>query len=351
MDVKLAWPRPARRAGRALYRTVVVLSAVVVVLYGLYRYLTRPPEVAAGPPIPPAGAVPGGPQALPDAGAPVRRDYTYTFLLAATDQSSGNTDTMMVATYDTVNQTIGMVSLPRDTMIDGVRASDGYRFYKLNSMYAMNGIDALREEAGRILGFPIDFYVKINTRGFVELIDAVDGIDFDVPVYMNYTDPTQDLRIRFDPGMQHLSGTDALKVARCRQNSDGPGAYPHNVYDAYPNADIGRTETQRNLVFAVLKKAISRPQNFPTYISIFTENVETNLTASDLAYFASKAVELDFSSGVSTAVLPGDGLVTYHGWTYCYQLYPDQVLEIVNTQGLNPYTGDITADMLHITQK
>ena len=50
-------------------------------------------------------------------------------------------------------------------------------------------------------------------------------------------------------------------------------------------------------------------------------------------------------------MLPGDGLVTYHGWTYCYQLYPDQVLELVNTQGINPYTTDITADMLTIAQK
>ena len=43
--------------------------------------------------------------------------------------------------------------------------------------------------------------------------------------------------------------------------------------------------------------------------------------------------------------------MTYHGWAYCYELCPDKVLELVNTQGINPYTTDITADMLTIAQK
>ena len=151
--------------------------------------------------------------------------------------------------------------------------------------------------------------------------------------------------------MQWLSGSDALKVARCRQNSyydEAAGKW--KTYDAYSNADIGRTETQRNLLTAVLKKALSQPQNLPTYYDIFLENVETDLAMSDLLYFAEKALYFDFSNNLSTAVLPGDGMVTYHGWTYCYELYPDQVLELINTQGINPYTTDMTADMLTIAQ-
>ena len=118
--------------------------------------------------------------------------------------------------------------------------------------------------------------------------------------------------------MQWLSGSDALKVACCRQNSyydEAEGEW--KTYDAYSDADIGRTETQRNLLTAVLKKAL---------------------------YF-------DFSNDLTTSVLPGDSTVTYHGWAYCYELCPDKVLELVNTQGINPYTTDITADMLTIAQK
>lgn len=339
---------PLRRFALALYGIIVALSAVIVVGYAAFRMMAKPPELAQ-PTAPAVSAAPGA-SAVPEEPQLQRKEYTYTFLLLANDQSSGNTDTMMVATYDTVQQQVGLVSIPRDTMINGVRDSDGYHFYKLNSMYAMNGIDALKEEITKILGIPIDFYVKVDTKGFVDLVDAVGGIYFDVPIRMSYDDPTQDLHIHFDPGMQYLNGTDALKVARCRKNSDGPGSYPNNVYDAYSNSDIGRTETQRNLLITVLQAALSQPLKLPTYYDIFLENVKTDLTLSDLAFFAESALSLDFSTGLSTAVLPGDGSVTYHGWEWCYELYPDQVLEIVNTQGLNPYTTDITADMLDIAQ-
>ena len=348
---------PLGRLARILYCMLVALSAVIVVTYAGVRIAARPPEIKDDPPAA-ADNSPSGDKETEDSPAisedpgPKRKDYTYTFLLVASDQVSGNTDTMMVLTYDTVNQKAGLVSLPRDTMIDGVKESDGSHFYKLNSTYAYNGIEGLKEEVSQILGIPIDFYVKVNTRGFVKLVDAIGGVDFNVPVNMNYEDPTQDLYIHFNKGMQWLSGSDALKVARCRQNSyfdEASGRW--KTYDAYSNADIGRTETQRNLLTAVLKKALSQPQNFATYYDIFLENVQTDLVMSDLLYFAEKALYFDFSNGLSTAVLPGDGTVTYHGWTYCYQLYPDQVLELVNTQGINPYTTDLTADMLNIAQK
>lgn len=346
---------PLGRLGRILYCMLVALSAVIVVVYAGVRIAARPPEVADHTSSSSGGDSPteatGSPAASADP-APQRKEQTYTFLLVASDQVSGNTDTMMVLTYDTVNQTAGLVSLPRDTMIDGVKKSDGSRFYKLNGAYPYNGIEGLKEEVSKILGIPIDFYVKVNTRGFVKLVDAIGGVDFNVPVNMNYEDPTQDLYIHFSKGMQWLSGSDALKVARCRQNSyydEASGKW--KTYDAYSNADIGRTETQRNLLTAVLKKALSQPQKLPTYYDIFLENVQTDLSANDLLYFAEKALYFDFSSSLTTSVLPGDGLVTYHGWTYCYELYPDQVLELINTQGINPYTTDITADMLNIAQK
>ena len=347
---------PLGRLARILYCMVVALSAVIVVTYAGVRIASRPPEIKDNNP-PAADNTPSGDQetegspAVSEDPGPQRKEYTYTFLLVASDQVSGNTDTMMVLTYDTVNQKAGLVSLPRDTMIDGVKKSGGSHFYKLNSAYAYNGIEGLKEEVSQILGFPIDFYVKVNTRGFVRLVDAIGGVDFNVPVNMNYEDPTQDLYIHFNKGMQWLSGSDALKVARCRQNSYYDEATGHwKTYDAYSNADIGRTETQRNLLTAVLKKALSQPQNLPTYYDIFLENVQTDLAMSDLLYFAEKALYFDFSNDLTTSVLPGDGTVTYHGIDWCYELYPDQLLELINTQGINPYTTDITLDMLTLAQ-
>lgn len=343
---------PGQRALRVLFVVLLVLSSLVVVGYTAFRLMAQPPKIAleeTPPPAESAGLSTDSPEPT-DSGTPTRqrKDYTYTFLLCASDQASGNVDTMIVATYDTVNQTIAMASIPRDTLIDGV-SPKGKSFHKLCSMYPYNGIDALKEEVRKIVGFPIDFYVKVNTKGFVKLVDAVGGVNFNVPVHMAYDDPTQNLHIHFEPGMQYLTGTDALKVVRCRKNSDGKGVYPHNIYDAYPDADIGRTKTQRELIMAVLKNAISQPLNLPTYYDIFMENVETDLKVSDLAYFADKGLSFDFSNVTATS-LPGDGTVKYKGVSWCYELYPDKVLDIVNTSGLNPYTTDITADMLNITQ-
>ena len=129
----------ARRAGRVLYGILVALSAVIVFTWIAVKIIARPPEQAGNlPPVTEDSPAPGesGQPADPEEPQLERKEYTYTFLLVASDQVSGNTDTMMVLTYDTVNQTAGLVSLPRDTMIDGVKDSDGSHFYKLNGAYA-----------------------------------------------------------------------------------------------------------------------------------------------------------------------------------------------------------------------
>lgn len=116
---------------------------------------------------------------------------------------------------------------------------------------------------------PIDYYVAVDVDGFVALVDELGGIEFDVPVRMSFDDPTQDLHIHYQPGLQHLTGEDVLKVARCRNNSDGPGSYPDNLYGAYPDGDIGRTRTQQQLIAAILKKALSNPQKINSYVNLF----------------------------------------------------------------------------------
>ena len=78
---------------------------------------------------------------------------------------------------------------------------------------------------------------------------------------MSYDDPTQDLHIHFNKGTQWLSGSDALKVARCRQNSYINESGQVVTYDVYSGADIGRTDTQRNLLVAVLKRPCPTHKN------------------------------------------------------------------------------------------
>ncbi len=330
---------------RGVLGLLVGLGAVGVIVAGLWGLWVQPPTVAT-PTSPPAQTVF---QSLEQPPSPTpagrqRKENTWTFLLAARDQVSRNTDTIMVCTYDAGNQTMGLVSIPRDTLVD----RPGRRYHKLNAAYPSGGLDELTAAVSELLGIPIDHAVLINPKIFVELVDAVGGVDFDVPVHMSYDDPTQNLHIHYEPGVQHLNGKQALEVVRCRKNSDGKGKYPHNLYDAYPDADIGRTRTQQAMVKAVAKKALSQPHKVGEYLEIFSENVKTDLTLPNLLWLAGSAVGFSFDD-LTTATLPGDGSVTYKGVPYCYALDIEKSLEIIN-ECLNPYTTPVTADMVRMVQ-
>ena len=142
--------------------------------------------------------------------------------------------------------------------------------------------------------------------------------------------------------MQHLSGQQALEVCRFRHNADGTG---------YPLGDVQRTETTQKMMLTVASKVMSFSgvTNLSEFVDIVQRNVETNLSGTDLAWFAAKGLGLNLSTGVSGGNLPGDGNVSYRGVTYCYELYPNDSLEMIN-QLVNPYTTDLTLEDVNIFQ-
>ncbi|MCD7947143.1 MAG: LCP family protein [Oscillospiraceae bacterium] len=326
---------PIQRAWKYFYRGLVICSALVVVLFCAYKLAAKPPTMAAG--TTPLTEGTADAEVLAQESGLTRKPYTYTILLLASDQESGNADTIMVCTYDTVNQKVGLVSIPRDTIVE--RSTP-----KINSVYH-DGPEEMAAVVSDMLGVPIDYYITANMTGFAKLVDAVGGIDFDVPVYMSYDDPVQDLHIHYSAGMQHLTGAQVLEVARCRKNYDSKG----NLYDAYPDADIGRTRTQQALLTAIVKKALSNPQKAGNYFSILTEYVNTDLSAGEVLWFLEPALGLDFATCISTETLPGDGSVRYHGTSWCYELYPEECLAVINDL-LNPYMQEITLDMTNMVQ-
>lgn len=126
----------------------VVLSAIIVIAYLSWKAVIKPPPVAE---ISPAETQAQAGENTVHTPAPSstqgdfeRRRLCYTFLLVASDQASANADTIMVLTYDTAEQMAGLVSIPRDTLVDR-------RFPKINAVYH-DGIEALRGEVSRMLG-------------------------------------------------------------------------------------------------------------------------------------------------------------------------------------------------------
>ncbi len=328
---------------KVLYWVLFAVSAVVVGLYLAFVVLVRPPEVPEATPAmvtvtptddpaTPTDESEADPTVVP-AQALTRKEDTHTFLLIGMDDGNGNTDTMMVVTYDVKNAHVAVVSVPRDTLVDQPRTVK-----KINAAYADGGVEEVQREVSELLGFPVDHYIIVNLRGFRRLVDAIDGVDFYVPVNMDYDDPTQDLHIHLSKGMQHLNGTQALQLVRFRSG--------------YANADLGRIETQQKFLAALAKKLLSwhSVTKMNEFIDIFAQNVKTDLSVGNMAYFGLAALDMDLDTGITMGTLPGDGQVTYRGIPYYYELYPQETLELVNSSGLNPYEEPLTLEDMNIFQ-
>ena len=330
MEEAAAGTRRARPVRHPLCRAAVLaavfLAAFVGALWFTAQSLPWSSEFRS--------ARPGVTQA-PRPGQLERREGVYTFLLAATSPSSDLTDCMMAVTYDSREQTVRLLSLPRDTQIDAVRVSDGSPLTHLNYVYAENGVEALRAQAAGLLGYPIDYYVIIDPQGFVELVDAMGGVEFNVPQEMDYEDWTQDIHIHLDAGVQLLDGAEALGAALFRHTSDSEG----RTLGGYPNGDLDRTAVQRELLAAVLERALSQPQHFPDYVSLFLEHVETDLTAPELLELAGKAAGLELPGALEGFLLPGGPGDT----PAMYAPDAQEIWELVNAQRFHPYTSDLPA--------
>ena len=251
--------------------------------------------------------------------------YCYNILLYGVDNDAGGSDTNMLMRFDAVNKTVDIVSLPRDTLM-----SNGH---KLNSSYNNGGTEKLRSNIEDMLGVPVDFYVSVDLKGFIALIDQIGGVDFDVPEDMNYDDPYQDLHIHFKAGLQHLNGQQAMEVVRFRHNNDNTG------YGG--QQDLGRIGTQQAFLKTVAQK-LMKLENVPAMAETFLKYVKTDLTLGNLMWLANQALSMGGMDAISFATLPGDGSGWYKGMSV-YALDPEQVLEMTNSM-LNPYATDITAD-------
>ena len=257
-----------------------------------------------------------------------RKENFYTILISGVDDGNGGSDTNILVAVDAANKYIYGVSIPRDT-----KAVFNGKSHKINAAYNTGGMEMLSEVVSKQLGIPVDYTVLVDLRGFRALVDAIGGVDFTIPVDMDYDDPVQDLHIHFTKGAAHLSGEDALKVVRFRHNNDGTG---------YGSEDLGRMQTQQNFLKAVAKQTltVSNLTKIDSFMKIFQKYVETDLTIGNLAWLGREAIGIGAES-IDFSTLPGE-------WKSPY-IYLDReaTLELVN-QYLNPYTEDRTAEDLNI---
>ena len=173
-------------------------------------------------------------------------------------QLGNRTDTILYVNI--IGDEVTMVALPRDIYLPEWQV-------KVNEIYAYQGAEGLKRSVEEITGLPIDYYAVINIDIFKDLVDALDGVDVNIPYDMYYRDEAADLTIDFDEGPAHLSGEDAAKFIRYRHTLRG---------------DIDRIENVKRLAYAMLArvKALNVRTAFkaPELVDALFENVETNAT-------------------------------------------------------------------------
>ena len=334
-------PRRVRRRQRKQPHTLQVFLTIVLVLLTacvLVKafFLKAPEQKAAELPAQSAASDTDSQQSPEEQAAQEalrshleRKGGFYTILLSGLDDDNGGSDTNILMAVDTVNGYVYGASIPRDS-----KAIIGGKAHKINYAYNKGGTKLLADTISEQLGIPVDYTVSVDLKGFTALVDAIGGVDFEVPINMDYDDPIQGLSIHFKKGMQHLSGADALRVVRFRHNNDGTG---------YGSEDLGRMQTQQKFLKAVAKKMLSFENlisNTRKYAEIFGQYVDTDLSVTDLAWFGMQVLGMGVDK-IDFSTLPNE-------WKSPYiYLDPDETLALVNTY-LNPYVEDRTAEDLNL---
>lgn len=233
-------------------------------------------------------------------------DPIYCLVLGiSTDEGNTLTDTIMLCAYYPRTQQASILSIPRDTFV-GKSESTAGGYDKINAAYqAGGGGDAGAKKAlaavEKLTGLKIDNYLTVQNDGLIKIVDAIGGVDFNVPINMNYNDPTQDLHIHLNKGMQRIDGDKAEQLLRFRHNDDGT-SYPVE----YGDNDIGRMRTQREFVTETIKQTLQfkNVTKINQLIEIVFDNIETNMDMNYIMKYSPAALEFDVSA-IQTAYLPG----------------------------------------------
>lgn len=201
---------------------------------------------------------------------------------------SGRSDTMLLLRIDPTDNSVNMLSIPRDTQVE----IPGVGVTKINQANASGGPLLARETISQTLnGITIDRYVRVSTDAFRELVDLLGGIDVYVPERMQYTDNTQKLKIDLQPGWQTLDGDKAEQFARFRHDSFG---------------DIGRVQRQQALIKA-LRAKLTSPMvipRIPSLIGAMQKYIDTNLSVEEMLALVGFGQKLD-RDDFKMVLLPG----------------------------------------------
>ncbi|MCH7320633.1 LCP family protein [Solibacillus sp. MA9] len=237
------------------------------------------------------------------------------------DQGAENSrsDALLLATLNNKTKTVKLLSIPRDSYVYIPHV--GYRD-KITHAHAFGGTLASIETVEELFDIPIDYYVRMNFNAFIDIVDALGGIEVEVPYDMLEMDEFDKKTVDLEAGLQTLDGREALALARTRKQ----------------DSDIERGKRQQEIIKAIAKKSASFTSisKYDDILSAVGSNMKTDMTFDEMRSFFSYL----------TAGMPRIDTLTLKGYddmstgTYYYKLDDENVEEISQILqshlGLNP---------------
>ena len=166
-------------------------------------------------------------------------DRITRVLLVGCDRAASLADSIMIVSINETRSQASILQIPRDTYAEYTSRS----YKKINGAVSALGISDFETFLENVLCVPIDSYVVLKTDALVGIVDAIGGVDVEIPQDMDYSDPAQGLEIHLTKGMRHVSGAEAEQLVRYRSG--------------YANADLGRLDAQKGFLRAFAKRCQS----------------------------------------------------------------------------------------------
>ncbi|MCG1009965.1 LCP family protein [Salinicoccus sp. ID82-1] len=262
---------------------------------------------------------------------------SFTVLILGVDESESRkeegdlstsdfrTDTMILATFDKEADEVKLVSIPRDTL---TYFPENNYFDKITHAHRENGPAGSMNAVESLLNVPVDYYARVNMAAVVDLVDALGGVEFDVPFEMNEPNSMDRGRIILEPGVQELNGEEALAVVRSRR----------------VDTDLGRGQRQLEMVQKILAKAKSTGAltKLDDLIEVVADNTKHNMTSKEIrslaAYYSFNDIEFN-PTQIRGSDFWYEGNGAYFYWTNEEHLYAisKTLRETLNLEAPEPY--------------
>ena len=213
---------------------------------------------------------------------------------------AANGDALILITFNPSTANITMLSIPRDSYVPIMCFKNNYENKITHA--AWNGTQCMIDTIENFLDISIDYYVKINFKGVVGLVDALGGISANVPVDMCVGNSDRGAAICLKKGLQTLNGEQALVLARDRHSQAG--------------GDLDREQNQQLVIKGILDKVktIRNIEQITEILNAISRNIDTNFSTEQILSFYNIGKELLLTNGdikISSLLLQGNGQMIY----------------------------------------